>query len=70
MRGVAEYSGQPSRTNPVVRVHYGLEQYYVAEGTGNPQGKLTVEAAVPKSGQAVIKQVFVDGQPYRDVMKQ
>ena len=69
MRGGAEYSGQPSGTNPVVRVHYGLERYYVAEGTGNPQGKLTVEAAVPKSGQAVIKQVFVDGKPYRDVMK-
>ncbi len=39
------------------------------EGTGNPQGKLTVAAAVPKSGPAVIKQVFVDGKPYREAMK-
>jgi len=52
-----------------VRVSYGLERFYVAEGTGNLQGKLTVEAAVPKSGRATIKQVFVDGKPYREVMR-
>ena len=53
-----------------VRVHYGLERYFVAEGTGNPMGKLTVEAAVPKSGRATIKEVFVDGKPYRQAMKE
>lgn len=68
--GASEYSWQPPNvTNATVRVHYGLERYYVAEGTGNPQGKLTVEAAVPKSGKAIIKQVFVDGKPYREAMK-
>jgi uncharacterized membrane-anchored protein len=52
-----------------VRVEYGLEQYFVAEGTGNSQGKLTVQAAVAKSGRARIKEVFVDGKPYAEVMK-
>ncbi len=52
-----------------VQVEYGLERYYVPEGTGNPRGKITVQAAVPASGQALIKQVFVDGQPYAQAMK-
>lgn len=46
-----------------VRLDYGLERYYVREGTGNPQGKVTVQAAVPPSGQGVIKEVLVDGKP-------
>jgi uncharacterized membrane-anchored protein len=50
-------------------VEYGLERYYVREGTGNPRGKITVQAAVPDSGQARIKAVFVDGKPYADAMK-
>ena len=64
--GTAEHS----RLTGSVRVHYGLEQYFVAEGTGNPVGKLTVEAAVPKSGHATIKEVFVDGKPYRQAMRE
>ena len=52
-----------------VHVEYGLERFYVAEGTGNPVGKLTVEAVVPASGRASIKQVFVDGRPYAEAMK-
>ena len=59
-----------SATAKTVRVLYGLESYYVREGTGNPRGKkLTVQAAVPASGQARIKQVFIDGKPYAEVMK-
>lgn len=50
-------------------VEYGIERYYVPEGQGNPVGKLTVEVAVPKSGQALIKQVFLDGRPFREAMK-
>ena len=67
LRGTAE----DLRWSPpdTLRVAYGLEQYFVAEGTGNPRGKLTVQAAVARSGQASIKQVFVDGQPYADAMK-
>ncbi len=51
-------------------VEYGLERYYVSEGTGNPRGKLTVEVAVPVSGNGMVKQVFIDGKPYGEVMKQ
>jgi uncharacterized membrane-anchored protein len=51
-----------------VSIEYGLERFYVAEGTGNPQGKLTVQAVVPASGRAMIKQVFVDGVPYAEAM--
>ena len=54
---------------PSVHVEYGLERYYVREGTGNPRGKITVKAAVPASGQARIKEVFVDGKPYAQAMK-
>jgi uncharacterized membrane-anchored protein len=56
-------------TNEIVRVEYGLERFYVAEGAGNPRGKLTVEAAVPDSGNAVIKQVYLNGEPYAKAMR-
>jgi len=52
-----------------VGVEYGLERYFVREGTGNPRGKLTVQAVVPHSGRANIKQVFLDGKPYGEAMK-
>ena len=57
--------------NPTNSVHvaYGIERYYVAEGTGNPVGKLTVQAVVPASGHPKIKDVLVDGKPYATVMK-
>jgi uncharacterized membrane-anchored protein len=57
-----------NRTNSI-HVEYGLERYYVAEGKGNPTGKITVEAAVPASGKALIKQVFVDGKPFAEAMR-
>ena len=53
-----------------IRLDYGLEKYFVREGTGNPVGKLTVQAVVPASGRASIKQVFLDGKPYAEAMKQ
>jgi uncharacterized membrane-anchored protein len=56
-------------TTNSVHVAYGLENYFVAEGTGNPTGKLTVQAVVPASGHASIKQVLMDGQPYTTAMK-
>ena len=52
-----------------VHQDYGLEHYYVREGTGNPAGKLTVLVAVPASGQGRIKEVFVDGKPYAEAMQ-
>lgn len=52
-----------------IHVQYGIERYYVAEGTGHPHGKITVCAVVPDSGQARIKEVFINAKPYREVMK-
>ena len=56
-------------TTNAVRVTYGIEKYFVAEGQGNPVGKLTVQAVVPASGRVKIKEVFVDGRPYAEAMK-
>lgn len=53
-----------------VHMEYGLERYFVREGTGEPRGKLTVQAVVPASGRASIKQVFLDGKPYAVAMKE
>jgi hypothetical protein len=44
--------------------------YYVKEGTGNPRGKLTVEVAVGAAGKGIIKQVFLDGNPYVEAMRE
>lgn len=55
--------------NMTVRVDYGLEQFFVREGTGNPTGKVTVAVSVPSSGNAVIKQVYVGGKPYAEAME-
>jgi uncharacterized membrane-anchored protein len=52
-----------------VHVEYGLERFFVAEGTGNPTGKLTAQVVVPASGCGRVKEVFVDGKPYAEAMK-
>jgi uncharacterized membrane-anchored protein len=67
LRGKSAYAGWNAASS--VRVAYGIENYFVAEGTGNPAGKLTVQAVVPASGRACIQQVFVDGKPYAAAMK-
>jgi uncharacterized membrane-anchored protein len=56
-------------TQHTVHLEYGLERYYVREGTGNPHGKITVQATVPESGQARIKAVLLDGKPYAEALK-
>ena len=58
-----------SREKVHVDVDYGLERYYVREGTGTPTGKLTARVSVPKSGKGVIQEVYVDGRPYAQAMK-
>ncbi len=65
LKGQSRYG----RATNSVHVKYGLERYYVREGTGNPSGKLTVQVAVPASGHGVIRQVFVDGKPYAEAMR-
>ena len=52
-----------------IQVAYGIERFYVAEGTGNPAGKLTAQVVVPASGRGRVKEVFVDGKPYAEAMK-
>ncbi len=68
LKGKVENLWGDATTRPV-HVIYGLEQYFVREGTGTPHGKLTVNVAVPASGQASIKEVFLDGRPYAEAMK-
>ena len=68
LRGESAYAWW-NATNSI-HVDYGMERYYVAEGTGNPpHGKLTAQAVVPASGRARLKQVFLDGKPYEKAMK-
>jgi uncharacterized membrane-anchored protein len=67
LHGLVE--SRPWQSPEVVHLEYGLERYYVPEGKGNPRGKLTVEAVVPASGNAAIKEVFVDDKPFADAMK-
>ncbi|MDE3068052.1 MAG: GDYXXLXY domain-containing protein [Verrucomicrobiota bacterium] len=52
-----------------IHVEYGLERYYVPENTGNPSGKLTVQVVVPASGHPKIKEVFVNGKPYAEAVR-
>jgi len=67
LRGKSTYDGWNTASS--IRVSYGIENYFVAEGAGNSASKLTVQAAVSASGRASIKQVFVDGKPYAEAMK-
>jgi uncharacterized membrane-anchored protein len=60
LQGKTEYSWN---TN-TVSVAYGLERYYVREGTGDLRGKITVNAVVPHSGHAQVKQILADGKPW------
>jgi len=46
-----------------MQVRYGIEQYFVQRGTTLPDGKLTVEAKVSRSGGARIVRLLVDGEP-------
>ena len=57
-----------SPTNSI-HVEYGIEHFYVTEGTGNPTGKLTAQVVVSASGRGHVKEVFMDGKPYTKAMK-
>jgi uncharacterized membrane-anchored protein len=64
-------------TTNSIHVEYGIERYYVAEGTGNPpvlrgnsgHGKPTARVVVTESGRARLQQVFLDGKPYEQAVK-
>lgn len=69
LKGTSAYRW-PGAQPTSVHVEYGLERFYVREGTGQPQGKITVQVSAPASGQGLIKEVFLDGKPYAQVMKE
>ena len=62
-------TGWRSWNTNAIHIDYGLENYFVGEGMGNPTGKLTAQIVMPASGRASLKQVFVDGKPYAEAMK-
>lgn len=66
--GVVEWSWSGPDSERPVQVKYGIERFYVREGTGEPRGKITVEAAVSSSGRAIIREVYLNGKPYAEVM--
>ena len=66
---IGKIAGRNRNLTNSVQVNYGLERYYVGEGTDNPKGKLTAQAVVPSSAQASIKQAFLDGTPYAEAMR-
>jgi len=68
LKGKATWPRWNAATNSI-HVEYGLERFYVAEGTGNPNGKLTAQVVVRASGRGRVKEVFVDGKPYAEAMK-
>lgn len=65
IRGVCRGGGQTQ----TLSIDYGLERYYVREGTGNPVGALTVEVSVGPSGVPMIREVYLDGVPYAKAMR-
>lgn len=69
LRGKGHWWAGARNADRQVNVEYGLERYFVREGTGEPRGKLTVQAVVPSSGRASLKQVFLDGVPYAEAMR-
>ncbi len=69
LKGTARYQWDDAGTPSQVRVEYGLERYYVSEGSGNARGKMTVEVAVNLSRKGIIKQVYVDGVPFADAAR-
>ena len=68
LKGRSAWPRWNAATNSI-HVEYGLERFYVAEGTGNPTGKLTAQVVVPVSGRGRVKDVFVNGKPYAEAMK-
>ena len=63
-----------SAYNNSVNIKYGIESYFVPEGKGRiierARGKnLLVKAAVDKKGNAVIKELLLDGKEFNDILK-
>ncbi len=68
LRGYVEGTFAPASTG-TIRVHYGIEQVFVPEGSGGdlPAGRdhtVAVEMKVDRFGNAVPRRFLVDGQPF------
>lgn len=54
--------------NQTLEISYGIEQYFIPEGTGADfnfrSGKAYAEVSVDEDGNAVLKQVYIDGRPW------
>jgi len=46
------------------RLFFGIEQYFVPEGQGNPTGNLSIQVAIDSDGNPHIKQLYMDGKPW------
>jgi uncharacterized membrane-anchored protein len=67
LRGTIEDPYHNAQFN--LHVRYGIERYYVREGTGNPRGTLTVRCVVNPDHTPLIKQLYLNGQPYAEAMR-
>ncbi len=48
-----------------VHVFYGIEDYYVREGKGNPpRGKMEAEVALAADGTPLLTRLYINGRPY------
>jgi uncharacterized membrane-anchored protein len=45
-------------------IDYGIDQYFVPEGKGNPPGKIAVEIVVRENGAPQIVQLYSGDQPW------
>jgi len=65
-------AGAADCTRPrTLRVSYGIESYFVPQGTGmaierTEQSRLEVVAAVAASGETAIKRLLIDGRRVHD----
>jgi uncharacterized membrane-anchored protein len=73
IRGRASYGATCGPDNhtfcDTLQIRFGIESYFVPQGEGREiekarnQGKVTVVAAVTRTGRAAIKRLLVDGEP-------
>jgi uncharacterized membrane-anchored protein len=75
IRGRVEYVFQPGNNEPpgkVVNLHYGIESFFVPEGTGRElekmvgEKKISAVIAIDSSGTAAIKGLMAEGQRVYD----
>lgn len=61
-------SAANSLRSQTLEITYGIEQYFIPEGTGADfnfrLGKAYAEVNVDENGNAVLKQIYIDGRPW------